>query len=508
MALPQFSRNYTRSGAYENPVTPVDTQSGAIWGAAIQSMGNSVAGAIQGISNAAAEKVKKTQKYLDENAKFTLEEYNKFLEQTKKAGINNESFSDLALDLIKKKGQAYFGMRSGDEEATKNFGIYSTKISELIELGKAGMNADGSFSSDYVDNYSKVNTPGGASTVGIDPVRSMNYILAMPARIGGTKNGSEQWYLDENNNIRTKYTSDQITQAFKNGDIENPYINTDPLDLFSFDAGVVDDLRKDMTGFYNESGIVKNGLLGDGYLENEIKTINSGKVEYDFQSLNKPAVIAATKSYIQSKAKSYLGRPSAVNNLWNHQLEQGRNIKGPDGKPLYPDGFELKLADGQIGTAFDEETSKVFTESLSQYMYDILPAGKQGSVRKITKDEPTEAEKKAAKKASKEKVSLEVIDKIEIPTAQGVGPAEEGSQFLDMKALEKAVAPYGFNVKSALEVGGTGGFTLTKNVDGTDRTVTIFETMSEKEIKDLMKFVETGQQIQAPAEKPNLPFTN
>lgn len=120
----------------------------------------------------------------------------------------------------------------------------------------------------------------------------------------------------------------------------------------------------------------------------------------------------------------------------------------------------------------------------------------------------TEAEKKAAKKASKEKVSLEVIDKIELPTAQGVGPAEEGGQLLDMQALEKAVAPYGFNVKSALEVGGTGGFTLSKNVDGADRTVTIFETMSPKEIKDLMKFIETGQQIQAPAEKPNLPFTN
>ncbi len=124
------------------------------------------------------------------------------------------------------------------------------------------------------------------------------------------------------------------------------------------------------------------------------------------------------------------------------------------------------------------------------------------------KDGLTAAERNAAEKASKNKVSLEVIDKIEIPTAQGVGPAEEGKQLLDMNALEKALAPYFFNVKEALDVGGTGGFRLTKNVDGADRTVTIFETSSEKEIKDALKFIETGEQIYAPAEKPNLPFTN
>ena len=143
----------------------------------------------------------------------------------------------------------------------------------------------------------------------------------------------------------------------------------------------------------------------------------------------------------------------------------------------------------------------------SEYRKDFLDV-KYYTLGKSFNRKVSEEGRKAAKKASKEKVSLEVIDKIELPTAQGVGPAEEGGQLLDMQALEKAVAPYGFNVKSALEVGGTGGFTLSKNVDGADRTVTIFETMSQEQIKDLMKFIETGQQIQAPAEKPNLPFTN
>ena len=102
-------------------------------------------------------------------------------------------------------------------------------------------------------------------------------------------------------------------------------------------------------------------------------------------------VTGSTRDFINAKAKTYLKRPAAANNLWNHQLQQGRNIL-KDGKPLYPDGFKLKLADGQIGTTFDTETSRVLTESLAQYMYDILPEGKQTSTRKITKDEPTESE--------------------------------------------------------------------------------------------------------------------
>jgi hypothetical protein len=409
MALPQFARNYGRSGAYENPQTIVDTKSGAIWGNAIQNIGNSIASTIEGISKAASLEVQRTQKILDENAKFIAESYNDFLKQ---AGSTNESFNNLALDIIRKRGQAYIGMKRGDEQASKNFNIYSTKLNELISLAEAGANAVDSYAGDYVDGYSKVNTPGGVSTVGIDPVRSMNYQLAMPAKIGGTPNGKENWYLDDDLNIRTRYTSDQILKNFKEGNIKNPYIDANPLDIYTFDAGVVDDIRKETLKFYNEAGVVVKGVLGDGFIQDTIETIQSGNVEYDYQKIDMAKVVGSTRDFIDAKAKTYLKRPSAANNLWNHQLQQGRNILGPDGKPLYPDGFKLKLADGQIGTTFDTETSKVFGEALAQYMYDILPEGKQGSVRKITKEEPTEAEIKRGITAKESKSNYDIAKKL------------------------------------------------------------------------------------------------
>ena len=410
MALPQFARNYGRSGAYENPQTVVDTKTGAIWGNAIQNIGNSIASTIEGISKAASLEVQRTQKILDENARFIQENYSDFLKQT---GSTNESFNNLALDIIRKKGQAYMGMRRGDEDATKNFSIYSSKLNELISLAETGANAVDSYTGDYVDGYSKVNTPGGVSTVGIDPVRSINYQLAMPAKVGGTPNGKENWYLDDDLNIRTRYTSDQISKNFKEGNIKNPYIDANPLDIYTFDAGIVDDIRKESLKFFNQAGIVKNGVLGDGFIQDTIETIPSGDVEYDYQKIDLAKVTGSTKDFINAKAKTYLKRPAAANNLWNHQLQQGRNIIDPEtGKPMYPDGFKLKLADGQIGTTFDTETSKVFTEALAQYMYDILPGGKQGSVRKITKDEPTESEIKRGIASKESKANYDIAKKL------------------------------------------------------------------------------------------------
>ena len=385
MALPKFARNYGRSGAYENPQTIVDTKTGAIWSNAIQNIGNSIASTIEGVTKNAALEVQKTQKILDENAKFFLENYNGFLKQVTS---KNQSFNNLALYIIRKKGEAYTKMRRGDQKGSEDFATYSSKLSELISYWKAGVNAKESFTSDFIDGYSKVNTPGGVSTVGIDTVRSMNYQLAMPAKIGGTPNGYETWYMDNDLNIRTRYTSDQIGKNFKDGTIKNAYIDANPLDIYTFDPGVVDDIKKETLKYFNQVGIVnKNRVIGNGFLQDKIDVVQSGDVKYNYQKIDMAKITGSTRDFINAKAKTYLKRPSAANNLWNHQLQQGRNILGPDGKPLYPDGFKLKLANGQIGTTFDTETSKVFTEALAQYMYDILPEGKQSSVRDIKKDD-------------------------------------------------------------------------------------------------------------------------
>ena len=101
-------------------------------------------------------------------------------------------------------------------------------------------------------------------------------------------------------------------------------------------------------------------------------------------------------------------------------------------------------------------------------------------------------------------VDTSYIDSITIPLASG--PTEEGEGYVDLDALERDISTYGFRVTKAEEVAGRGARTLTKSVEGADRTVTIYDTMTTKEVKDLMKFLETGKTSVKKVSTGNLPI--
>ena len=126
-------------------------------------------------------------------------------------------------------------------------------------------------------------------------VRSMNYQLAMPAKIGGTPNGYETWYMDNDLNIRTRYTSDQISKNFKDGTIKNAYIDANPLDIYTFDPGVVDDIKKETLKYFNQVGIVnKNRVIGNGFLQDKIDVVQSGDVKYNYQKIDMAKITGST----------------------------------------------------------------------------------------------------------------------------------------------------------------------------------------------------------------------
>jgi hypothetical protein len=60
---------------------------------------------------------------------------------------------------------------------------------------ESGKQADSGFTADYIDGYANVNMPNGVSTVNMNEGLSKQYQLAMPARIGATRNPREQWFL-------------------------------------------------------------------------------------------------------------------------------------------------------------------------------------------------------------------------------------------------------------------------------------------------------------------------
>jgi|9_EtaG_2_1085328.scaffolds.fasta_scaffold00752_2 hypothetical protein len=109
--------------------------------------------------------------------------------------------------------------------------------------------------------------------------------------------------------------------------------------------------------------------------------------------------------------------------------------------------------------------------------------------------------------------ALENIEELDISSAFAEGPSQEpGRGVLSLDTLEKLISrpPYNINVTKAETVGGEDTRKLTKSVEGADRSVTIFDSATDGEVKAALKFLETGVSFKPTANVeidniPNLP---
>ena len=88
---------------------------------------------------------------------------------------------------------------------------------------------------------------------------------------------------------------------------------------------------------------------------------------------------------------------------------------------------------------------------------------------------------------SKTKTNVDYIDKMELPMS--FGPEE--FQKVDIEKLGKSLGSKGFTSKNGIDSSGE-FVTVTKSVAGADRTVNIYNNYSKKQVKDLLRFLETG----------------
>jgi hypothetical protein len=91
--------------------------------------------------------------------------------------------------------------------------------------------------------------------------------------------------------------------------------------------------------------------------------------------------------------------------------------------------------------------------------------------------------------------ALKNIEELDISSAFAEGASQEpGRGVLNLNVLEKLVSrpPYNVNVSKVETVGGEDTRKLTKSVEGADRSVTIFDSATDGEVKAALKFLETG----------------
>ena len=470
--LPQFSRNYgSRGGAYENPTTVVDNSNNP-WAKAIETMGRITAQQIAKRSKNNSLAVQQTQKYLDQNAKFVLDNYDEFSDNMEKVGVNNPSLNQVGLFAIDKKANAYMGMksaRSREEQAAfaKEYAFWDGKINELGMVVESGKQADAGFAADYIDGYADVNMPNGVSTVNMNEGLSKQYQLAMPTRLGTTRNPKEQWFFDEDDNwkLKTMYTSDQISEAFDKGEIDNNYVVADPKVLFAFDGGKIDDLASARNKFLVESGIIdeKTKQYTDSYVGDVTQgTTKDGKYNYQFRPRNQGKIEGTASVFINAQSRSYAKFPQQAMNLWNTTLGQGANIDpaivanlekqfGVKYRQDETGGYKLDMSFGDTGTAFNPESVALLEAAIADFTYSDLRDGNDSNYTLASK--PTETEKEDFIKSQKGKNYLKRVEDY-IDSVKGLPDLPPGLLFVNAKLTDE-----GRRFKSDLQklVSTTGG---------------------------------------------------
>lgn len=402
-SLPRFSRNYTRQGEYANPKTIID-QSPGVWANTISNLGNTISQNLLNARKGLSKTAQETQNYLDNNAKFIMENYDEFSDNINNSGVRNPSLNGAGVYAIRMKGEAAVGMkksttREQQAEFSKQYAFWDNKLNELIALVQAGNTADQTYNEQFVEDYANANTSGGVSTVGLNNGLSQQYQLAMPVRLGGTKNPREQWFFDPDDGykIKTMYTSDQIDKAHKDGNIANPYVIADPKVLFAHENPRIDPIDKEFREFVAQTFYDKDKKPLEQFLMKEESTVeytdaNGNKMQKIVKGWNNPAVLAAWQNYTGAKAKSYSKYPNQAKALWDTVLEQGRNILTTDkqGNPTktYSDGYALSASDGTPGTALTAIDTGVFAESMLSYAGNFMPPeGEVISKSKVIKPE-------------------------------------------------------------------------------------------------------------------------
>lgn len=131
----------------------------------------------------------------------------------------------------------------------------------------------------------------------------------------------------------------------------------------------------------------------------------------------------------------------------------------------------------------------------------------QREVDYVQNNMPIQTTKTSTDKDDKKKIQdTSYIDNMKINIVSDVGPGEAKDRKMinfDELEMELAKPPGNFLVKKAETIGGRESRTISKTVEGQDRQITIFDNSTPKEIRAQLKYLETGKSFKPTKEEEN-----
>ncbi len=462
--LPKFSGKYTTAGAYERPQTVLD-KSGFIYAKTLSDLGQGFNKALQGVFDKRNAEALQARKNEEENYKFQTQQQQQLIGQLAKAGINNDSLYKLGFDLISANSKLSLDIKQAQtqEDRTKYMNQQARvmrKLGEYQGLIAGIQDSASTYSSDVIENPSKVGQQCGVATVGTD--QNKDYNLGMPALTGTTKNGSSEYYLDEDMNFRIRLTSDQISKQ-----IEKGYIDQDAGLFLSFDPLTVPNIDKEISDVLLGAKITdKNGNISQEYVDiNNAKfvTNDQGTMRYAVEATNVAGAMATTQNARNAMIGSYLQDPQKAQIIYQQ---------------IFGNNEKLEIGGGSESSMFTPESERKFVAAFDQYFEALIPQTKIGKAQAVTRQST----------GGKTTIDVSFIDDLNIP------PSAEVNGEKNLYELEKVLRNQGFVVKKNIDVGDETVIDVTSSIKGADNTVQIDSSMSSDEIKALLKQILTGKQ--------------
>jgi hypothetical protein len=465
--------------SYRNPQQVVDTQSGK----AFTDLQRTISGVFTGVADTYKkeqdEQAKKQQELADarkkQQAGYELQEARVY------QGLAKANWSNKALDikgvlgpLVNSYSDIMDQINSGAVTDPKTIASYRAQAADILTMpGRIGNIIEGMeiVSENIKDTVERMGSlggmdPGSPGTMYEDMHVFMNQSPGQRLlSVKPDESGSLQGYITIKRNGKTTEYSEKQINAFISGK--------------SNGISIIPDETSDMEGLTKSFVTMTDPLNANKTIYQDSAflppvTERRGDKMVTYKPVNRDLLINQAGPIISANLKAM---------SLDEKVAFGNNIASPSNRI-----FTLE----NVNT---EDSKKILKDGYANYWLEKF----------AIKEQVLSSEKVDTKGTGADVVvDTSYIDSITIPLASG--PAEEGEGYVDLNALERDISTYGFRVTKAEEVAGRGARTLTKSVEGADRTVTIYDTMTSKEVKDLMKFLETGKTSVKKVSTGNLPI--
>lgn len=493
-------------GAYENPVTIVDNQSGQIWANAIISLGN----------NASKILDQERDRLLDENKEFSIrlrkiqeqgvKDYDFLSNALGEANITDQQIYDQAQIFQNQKTKASSMLlqtgRPPEElaQAQKEFNQANQALKGLIPYIKSRGESMQDYLEQIGNNPSNVGKQGYASMTENQEFQVGTWIDT------GFLKGSKEIIYDKEKGWGTKYKELDDKETGLDGK-EFVIWGTQASNYTTTKVPTVD---KSLSNILLETGVVdKNGKLTEDYQyfdspQTRTETSKDGTITALIVGPNWEKAAVAINDRVNQMSKGYLQDYKTANAIWRNVLGQSEDLNIVDGGGI------------------DPEQSKEFTKLLKLRAGQYIPnvdyvSATDKKAEQWIQENPGAFERKSFKSKTSEggggknnKTIPNYVYTIKLPMSKSIGPAVgEGEDFIDLGKLELVLAkpPANIKVKSSISSAGRQGTVFTKTIDGADRDITIYDNATEEEVRAQLEFLETGASKKPEVNIEKLDFT-